>query len=69
MYSVPYYPQFHITAVGLGTYYPCIQGHYGICLLEGGTRNVHGFFLTLPAGGKMIELCFKISVHCCNAQY
>jgi hypothetical protein len=28
IYSVQYYPQFHITAVGLGTYYLRIQGHY-----------------------------------------
>jgi hypothetical protein len=28
IYSVQYYPQFHITAVVLGTYYPWIQGHY-----------------------------------------
>jgi hypothetical protein len=26
-------------------------------------------FLTVPARGKMIELCFKISVYSCNAQY
>jgi hypothetical protein len=26
MYSVRYYPQFHVTAVGLGTYYPQIRG-------------------------------------------
>jgi len=25
-YSVRYYPRFHVTAVGLGTYYPRIQG-------------------------------------------
>jgi hypothetical protein len=29
-YSVRYYPRFHITAVGLGTYYPWIRGHYCI---------------------------------------
>jgi hypothetical protein len=28
IYSVRYYPRFHITAVGLGTYYPWIWGHY-----------------------------------------
>jgi hypothetical protein len=27
LYSVRYYPQFHVTAVGLGTYYPWIRGH------------------------------------------
>jgi hypothetical protein len=31
IYSVQYYPQFHVTAVGLGTYYLQIQGHY--CIL------------------------------------
>jgi hypothetical protein len=30
MYSVQYYPWFHVTAVGLGTYYPWIWGHIGI---------------------------------------
>jgi hypothetical protein len=28
VYSVRYYPGFHVTAVGLGTYYPWIRGHY-----------------------------------------
>jgi hypothetical protein len=27
-YSVRYYPRFHVTAVGLGTYYPWKRGHY-----------------------------------------
>jgi hypothetical protein len=27
MYSVRYYPWFHITTVGLGTYYPWMRGH------------------------------------------
>jgi hypothetical protein len=27
MYSVRYYPRYHITDVGLGTYYPWIQRH------------------------------------------
>jgi len=26
IYSVRYYPLFHVTAVGLGTYYPQIRG-------------------------------------------
>ena len=26
IYSIWYYPQFHVTAVGLGTYYPWIRG-------------------------------------------
>jgi hypothetical protein len=30
IYSVRHYPRFHITAVGLGTYYPWIRGH--ICI-------------------------------------
>jgi hypothetical protein len=28
IYSVRYCPQFHVTTVGVGTYYPWIQGHY-----------------------------------------
>jgi hypothetical protein len=28
IYSVRYYPRFHVTVVGLGTYYPRIRGHY-----------------------------------------
>jgi hypothetical protein len=28
MYSVRYYLQLHVTAVGLGTYYSWIRGHY-----------------------------------------
>jgi hypothetical protein len=28
IYSVQYYPQFHVTVVGLGTYYPWLRGHY-----------------------------------------
>jgi hypothetical protein len=30
VYSVRYYPRFHITAVGLVPYYPWIRGHYSI---------------------------------------
>jgi len=30
IYSVRYYPQFHVTAVGLGMYYPRIRGLYCI---------------------------------------
>jgi hypothetical protein len=32
IYSVRYYPLFHITAVGLGTYYQWIWGYYRINL-------------------------------------
>jgi hypothetical protein len=28
IYRVRYYPRFHVNAVGLGTYYPWIWGHY-----------------------------------------
>ena len=28
IYSVRYYPRFHVSAVGLGTYYPRIWVHY-----------------------------------------
>jgi hypothetical protein len=27
IYRIRYYPRFHVTAVGLGTYYPWIRGH------------------------------------------
>jgi hypothetical protein len=27
-YCVRYYTRFHVTAVGLGTYYPWVPGHY-----------------------------------------
>jgi hypothetical protein len=30
IYSVRHYPRFHVTALGLGTYYPLIRGHYCI---------------------------------------
>jgi hypothetical protein len=30
IYSVRYYPRFHVTVVGLGTYYSLIRGHYCI---------------------------------------
>jgi hypothetical protein len=33
-YSVRYYPQFHVTAVGLGTYYLCIRWHTCIFMLH-----------------------------------
>jgi hypothetical protein len=29
-----YYPRFHVTTVGLGTYYPRIRGHICICILS-----------------------------------
>jgi hypothetical protein len=32
IYSVRYYPRFHITAVGLGTYYLWVRGHYSIVI-------------------------------------
>jgi hypothetical protein len=32
IYSVRYYPRFHVTAVGLGTHYQWIRGHYSIVL-------------------------------------
>jgi hypothetical protein len=35
VYSVRYYPRFHITAIGLGTYYLLIQGHTCICACYG----------------------------------
>jgi hypothetical protein len=37
--SVQYYRRFHITMVGLGTYYPQIQGHY--CMYERYIYSVH----------------------------
>jgi hypothetical protein len=36
IYSVRYYPRFHVTAVGLRTYYPRIRGHYcNLCEILG----------------------------------
>jgi hypothetical protein len=32
IYGVRYYPRFHVTAVGLGMYYPWIRGHTYVCL-------------------------------------
>jgi hypothetical protein len=34
IYSVQYHPRFHVTAVGLGTYYPWIRGHYCTLLCD-----------------------------------
>jgi hypothetical protein len=34
IYSVQYYLRFHITAVGLGTYYLWIRGHYCIVYIQ-----------------------------------
>jgi hypothetical protein len=41
IYSVRYYPRFHITAVGLATYYPWILGHYCISFLGIGLCQTH----------------------------
>jgi hypothetical protein len=38
--SVRYYPQFHVTAVGLGTYYPWIRGHYCTFFTRDGYRKI-----------------------------
>ena len=32
IYSVWYFPGFHVTAVGLGTYYPWIRGSAYVCV-------------------------------------
>jgi hypothetical protein len=32
--------QFHVTVVGLGTYYPWIQGHYCTMMAQRVTQNV-----------------------------
>jgi hypothetical protein len=34
IYSVRHYPRLHVTAVGLGTYYLWILGHYCTCISE-----------------------------------
>jgi hypothetical protein len=45
IYSVRYYPRFHLTAVGLGKYYVWIRGYYCICYFSqlfayfSGTKN------------------------------
>jgi hypothetical protein len=32
MYSVRYYPRFHVSVVDLGTYYLWKRGHYYVCI-------------------------------------
>jgi len=39
IYSIQYYPWFHVTAVGLGTYYPRIRGSACILLIKPITLN------------------------------
>jgi hypothetical protein len=34
IYSVWYYLQFHVTTVGLGTYYLCVQGNYSVYVTD-----------------------------------
>jgi hypothetical protein len=51
IYSVPYYPRFHVTVVGPGTYYPPIRGSNSICLL-----SLHRYKFTLAATLKHDEL-------------
>jgi hypothetical protein len=50
IYSVQYYPRFHVTAVGLGTYYPWMRGHY--CISHSMSSPVHFvlFEITEPIG-------------------
>jgi hypothetical protein len=40
MYSVRYYPRFHVTAVGLGMYCPWIRGHTCIWCMD--STNMYG---------------------------
>ena len=47
IYSVRYYLWFHITAVGLGTYYPRIQGSAYTEKLFLGCTRLHPFYYTL----------------------
>jgi len=53
IYSVLYYPRFHVTAVGLGTYYPQIQG--SSCV-----RFVTVIFVILWEGLIALELNFGL---------
>jgi hypothetical protein len=41
-YRVRYYRRFHAAAVGLGTYYPWIRGHYCILYTQTGPVFAHG---------------------------
>ena len=40
MYSIRYYLRFHITVVGLGTYYAQLQGHYCMMWLSSKTFSL-----------------------------
>jgi hypothetical protein len=52
VYSVRYYPRFHVTAVGLGTYYPWIVWQYCTSILRSGDRIPVGarFFAHVETG-------------------
>jgi hypothetical protein len=41
IYSVRYYLWFDVTAVGLGTFYPCIRGHCTLLLIGNTTGLPH----------------------------
>jgi hypothetical protein len=45
IHSIRYYPRFHITAVGVGTYYPLIRGHY--CSLFANAAHEHCLYKLL----------------------
>jgi hypothetical protein len=40
IYSARYYPRFHVTAGGLGTYYPWIRRHYLYCRRHGTLHHI-----------------------------
>jgi hypothetical protein len=56
--SIRYYPQFHVTAVGLGTYYPRIRWHYCTLLV----RSL--LWDTLPPPSMMIRVIDRTSQFC-----
>jgi hypothetical protein len=59
--TVQYYPRFHITAVGLGTYYPRIRGHY--CIHISIRRDAVFYQLKLRAWkNKRIEISYQFII-------
>jgi hypothetical protein len=57
MFSVRYYPRFHVTAVGLGTYYPRIRG--SACTTQ--FQESHGPQRANPTARTMTKLRQKLS--------
>jgi hypothetical protein len=62
-YSIWYYPQFHITAVGLGMYYPQIQGSACIVICTVLCYNVN----SPPHSKQKVQECGHKLCHVCPA--